>query len=41
MAKITDYFLDFYHWEFLRLVVPKQGRMTALKGEKQVEKTLP
>jgi hypothetical protein len=41
MANITDYFLDFYRGEFLRLAVSKQGSETHLKGEKRVEKTAP
>ena len=41
MANITDYFLDFYRQEFLRLAVVQQGNETHLKGEKRVEKIVP
>jgi hypothetical protein len=40
-GKNIDYFLDFYHREFLRLALSKQGRETHLKGEKRAEKIMP
>jgi len=36
-----DFLLDFDKAEFLRWALTKQGRKTALKGEKRAEKIMP